>query len=273
MNVLSWEQITTTLEATGRPRPNGQPLTELPLVIIVGLTGVGKSTVITLLAETNLKCALLPNRRKLTDEIIITALQRAAGQPPHSITDRVERFNYTARYRAIHPGGMAHALSRLAVDPVNAASLLIFDGLRGLDEVKHATLYFPQARFVVLEAADMIRLNRLFNRGDTFDTTTVQSGSIHDHINTALMKVPGLEAIFNKAQVRQLAASAEASRLSIAELLQKVSIIVEERRNYDPDAARQHLLDTLPAGRVLVVDTAAYPAQAVANQVADWLIP
>jgi len=54
-------------------------------------------------------------------------------------------------------------------------------------------------------------------------------------------------------------------------VIKKVSIIVEERRNYDSQAARAYLLDTLPPERVLVVDTDAYPASDVAQQIADWI--
>src|SRR6266403_461146 len=122
--------------------PQFRPLTDFLLVILVGLPGVGKSTVIASLQE-RLDFTLLPNRRKITDEIMIMSLQQEDGYPPTPVTDRVKRFEYTARYRARYPGGMAHALSRLAVDPAGAGSLLLFDGLRGLNEVQHAANYFP----------------------------------------------------------------------------------------------------------------------------------
>ena len=51
------------------------PLTEFLLVILVGLTGVGKSTVIASL-RAKLSFTLLPNRREITDEVIIRSPQQ-----------------------------------------------------------------------------------------------------------------------------------------------------------------------------------------------------
>lgn len=147
-----------------------RPLADFPFVILAGLTGVGKSTVIASLQQ-KLDFTLLPTRRNITDEIIIKSLQQKDGYPPTPVTDRVERFEYTARYRARCPGGMAHALSRLAVDPAAAGTLLLFDGLRGLNEVQHAATHFSHAHFIVLDAPDTVRLARLLKRADTFDTT------------------------------------------------------------------------------------------------------
>ncbi len=59
------------------------------------------------------------------------------------VLDRVERFRLTARYRERHPGGMAHALSRLRVDPAALGGHLIFDGLRGVDEIGWAIAHLP----------------------------------------------------------------------------------------------------------------------------------
>ena len=71
------------------------PLTEFLLVILVGLTGVGKSTVIASLRE-KLNFTLLPNRREITNEVIIRALQEEDDYPPTQVTDRVKRLEYTA---------------------------------------------------------------------------------------------------------------------------------------------------------------------------------
>ena len=62
------------------------PLTRLPVIIMVGLTGVGKSTVIDLLGK-EVAFTLLPNRRALTDEIIIASLQKEAGEPIRPVTE------------------------------------------------------------------------------------------------------------------------------------------------------------------------------------------
>jgi len=258
------------VDQTETPSPPFRPLTGCALVIVVGLTGVGKSTVIDLLRK-QVDFTLLPNRRKITDEIIISSLQQADGHAPHPVTDRVKRFEYTARYRAKHSGGMAHALSRLAVNTERTGNLLLFDGLRGLNEVQHAATYFPQAHFVVLDAPDMVRLNRLLKRGDTFDTTKLQTSLADRNLLAGLQSVSNIEAIFSPEQQQQIARMAYAARYPVDETVKKVSIIVEERRNYDSSTARVYLSHNLPPERVLVVDTATQSPHAVAERVKKWL--
>jgi hypothetical protein len=87
---------------------------------------------------------------------------------------------------------MTHALSRLAVDPTGAGSLLLFDGLRGLNEVQHAATYFPQAHFIVLDAPDTVRLARLLKRADTFDTTQLPASTEGQTMLTALISIPDI---------------------------------------------------------------------------------
>jgi len=267
------ETVAFALETDNLP-VGFHPLVELPLVIMVGLTGVGKSTVLQLLPEQGLRFTLLPNRRDITDQIIIASLQAEAGQPVGPVTDRLERFEYTARYRDKFPGGMAHALSRLVINTAAAQSLLIFDGLRGLNEVQHAVTYFPLARFIVLDAPDTVRLTRLLQRGDLFDRASLKiqadaPGS--PDVLAALRDVPHVETVFDEEQLRQIAAGAHLAQLPAEEVVQKISIIVKERRNYDSGTARVHLTHVLPPQQVLVVDTASHPARVVAEKIAHWL--
>ena len=70
--------------------PSFYPLSSLPVIILVGLTGVGKTTVITLLQD-SLDFILLPNRRDVTDEIIIASLQQAAGISPQIVAQSAGR--------------------------------------------------------------------------------------------------------------------------------------------------------------------------------------
>ena len=248
------------------------PLAGLPLVILVGLTGVGKTTILGLLPGQGVDFTLLPNRRQVTDEIIITSVLWEQGRPPRPVTDRVERFDYTARYRATHPGGMAFALSRIAINAPQAAGHLLFDGLRGLDEVQHATAYFPLARFFVLDAPDTVRLSRLLQRGDAFDVANVRPAALpRPETAAALLAVPGVEAVFDPGQLRQIADSAGAAGIPVEAVVEKLSIIVKERRNYDSAAARTYLSAHLGPDRLLVVDTARRPAADVAAQAAEWL--
>jgi hypothetical protein len=270
MRHLRWNQI--HILSAGGPQPaNYQPLAALAPVIIVGLTGVGKTTALNRLGAQNVPFTLLPNRRELADRVIIARLQQEAGQTPHPVTDRLARFEYTARYRARFPGGMAHALGQLAIDPAQLEPLLIFDGLRGLDEVKQAIAFFAQARFVVLDAPDTVRLQRLLQRNDAFDTANTRPVPAHQNLLAALNSISGIETVFNQAQLLRLATLAGQDQAAGEALLQKVSIIVKERRNYDSEAAGAYLRQHWPRERVLIVDTAARPAEALAEQVAAWL--
>ncbi len=270
MNRLNWDQAVLNFETEKAP-PRFRRLTEFALVIVVGLTGVGKSTVLELLPEAGLTFTLLPDRREITNKIIAW-FQREAGQTPNLVTDRVERFEYTARYRAKYPGGIAHALSRLAIDPATAAPPLIFDGLRGLDEVQHAVTYFPEARFIVLDAPDMVRLKRLLKRGDVSDTTIIQTSLVGHNLIAALMNIPDIRAVFNEEQLRQIAKMARAARISTDTVVKNTTIIVEERRNYDSSTARVHLTHTLPPKQVLVFDTTSQSPDVVAQRIVDWLV-
>jgi hypothetical protein len=250
--------------------PSFRRLADFPLIILVGLTGVGKSTIISLLKET-LNFTLLPDRRRITDEIIITSLQQADGETPTIVADRVKRFEYTARYRTLYPGGMAYALSQLAVDPAEVGPLFLFDGLRGLNEVQHATNYLPQARFIVLDAPDMVRLTRLLKRGDIFDTTKLPASLTGQNMLATLLTIPDIEAVFSEQELRHISRGARAANLSVDEVVKKASIIVEERRNYDSSAARVYLTRALPRPQVLVIDTASYPPENVVEQIKKWI--
>ena len=247
-----------------------RPVADLNLVIVVGLTGVGKSTVIDLLADM-VDFTLLPNRREITDHIIIATLQQADGQTPYTVSDRVKRFEYTARYRALHRGGMAYALGQLLLNPSMVEPLLVFDGLRGLDEVQYAAEIYTKARFLVLDAPDSVRLGRLLKREDRFDTTQLVTPLSGSNLIAALLAIPDIEAIFSEEELQQISRTARAARRTIDEVVKKTAIIVEERRNYDSRAARVHLTHHLPEDQHLVVDTENQTPQVIAKTVKAWL--
>ncbi|MEX2540873.1 MAG: hypothetical protein WD314_03665, partial [Trueperaceae bacterium] len=168
----------------------------MKVLFLVGLTGVGKSTVLPVLLAGRTG-ALLPDRRELTDRLIIPEAQRLAGQEPAPVSDRLERFRLTARYREAHSEGIVHALvrhlnslapvERRALESTAATARLstqrpgagqsnesgrgepVFDGLRGVEEVTAATKRFPSARFLMLEARPETRIARLAGRSDAFD--------------------------------------------------------------------------------------------------------
>ena len=240
------------------------PLATLPLTVIVGVTGVGKSTTLDLLGQGR-AISLLPNRRVVADEVVIGTMQALDGQRPRPVTDRSKRFDYTRRYREMFGGGVAHALTRLVVDPTRWPSPLIFDGLRGREEVAYAVAHLPLSRFVVLHAPDDTRVMRLLGRGDAFDRTIIEpSGDTLAQLRT----LPGIGAVFTPEQIEHLASLPGSDG---GEVVKQVAIVLAERRNYDPAAARQHLERHLTPDRLLVIDTTEYDAAAVAARVAEWL--
>lgn len=243
------------------------PLSQLPLLVLVGVTGVGKSTALgALSAQLGGQFSLLPDRREVTDAVMILPL---AGGP---VTDRQQRFALTAQYREAHPGGMAQALGELGLRHISAMPL-VFDGLRGLDEVRYAAQSFPAWRFVGLHAPDLVRVQRLLGRADQFDRVA------SDHVAPAAQQGPSLaEQLGNIAGISEVFTPAEITQLcdlqdeghSPADIIAKTKIVVSERRNYDPLAAREYL-QTLPPERFLDIDSHALGPAEVAAKLQEWL--
>jgi hypothetical protein len=234
------------------------------LVFLLGLTGVGKSTAAA--ALTRRGYALLPNRRALTDLLIIPEMQRADGQNPHPVYDRLERFALTRRYRERYPGGMVHALCRYLEAEPPGTQPLAFDNLRGSEEAQAAVQAFPEARFILLDAPPMTRLLRLVGRQDAFDrvaATRLENTGFAE----ALLALPNLERVFDPYELARL----EARGLPEEELLKAVRIILSEAQNYDMDAAARTLRATKDAGSFLHLDTADKGADEVQALIERWL--
>ncbi len=245
-----------------RPAEPGsaQALAALPLIVLVGVTGVGKSTALRALQDLRPDLSLLPDRRVVTDAVMIEPL---AGGP---VQDREQRFALTARYRESHPGGMAEALGSLALDGRAPDDLLVFDGLRGLEEVRYAAAHHPLWRFVALHAPDLVRLRRLLGRADAFDRVMARDIT---NVEADLHHIEGLNAVFSADEVRQIAALPEQGHAP-QEVLAKARIVVTERRHYDPQAAAAHLAG-LPAHRALDLDTLRLSPAEVAARIGEWL--
>jgi hypothetical protein len=231
-----------------------------PSVVLVGLTGVGKSTALRGIETVDRPLALLPDRRELTDEVMIRPLAGNAS------LDREARFALTARYRDEHPGGMAEALEVVIVEA--SGGTVVFDGLRGENEVAHAAQAFALARFVALEAPDTVRVRRLLGRGDAFDRAAAVPGTAGD-LTTALRDISGAEGVFSFDELEALAAMVEEG-FSASDVVAKVRIVVTERLNYDPVAARS-VLERLAPKRSLFLDTSRLEPSEVASRVAAWL--
>jgi hypothetical protein len=259
--------------AIGKPVSEGwRSLVDFPLIIIVGLTGVGKSTTLAALAQEQVGYTLLPNRRDLTDLLLIPAVQRTAGEPIEPVSDRSRRFVYTRRYRAQYAGGMSHALAQLQVDPGQIGPFLLFDGLRGADEVGHAVMAFPLARFIVLHAPDGVRVDRLLRRNDSFDqvATLGKAGLLTGEQGLVVPGLPEVQTLLTVAEQAALLALVQQGEVTMDELQAKLRIVIDERRNYDPYAAID-LLQRQAGERTLVIDTSTCVPEQVVTQLVDQL--
>jgi len=233
---------------------------DLPLLILVGVTGVGKSTTLALLEAANPPVRQLPDRRSLAD-LLITKVQLDAGESLRPVTDRAERFDYTRRYREQNPGGLAQALSQLWIDPTRWPQPLCFDGLRGAEEVGFAAQHLPRARFAVLDASDVVRVERLLGRGDRFDRLAATLISANAGALPGL-DVPGADALFTPEEQARLSALVTSGAVSANDMRAKVAIVVTERQNYDPAAAIAALKRVASERTVILDTTQSTPAQA-----------
>lgn len=236
----------------------------MTLIFLLGLTGVGKSTAAA--ALTRRGYTLLPDRRALTDALIIPEMQRAAGQEPHPVRDRVERFELTRRYRELYPGGMVHALCQhLKARPPEMQDL-VFDNLRGRGEAQAAVQTFPEARFILLDAPPITRLLRLVGRQDAFDqVAATRQGSTG--FAEQLLAIPGLGAVFDPFELTRL----EARGLPEEDLLGAARIILSEAQNYDMGAAARYLHEAKDDGSFLHLNTADKRADEVQARIEGWL--
>jgi hypothetical protein len=269
-NLLPFQSIAPYLAVGTTPLVGWRSISALPLVILVGVTGVGKSTLLKELTRQGATYLLLPDRRDLTDQLIISTMQAADGLPVAPVTDRGQRFAYTRRYRELYAGGMAHALSQLWISDESPTNLLLFDGLRGANEVAYAASALPLARFVMLDAPDLVRLQRLLGRGDTFDRINVAPLQVGEATNFATLGVPEASIIFDSAQETTILSWLQSGVVTSDELRAKLQIVIEERRSYDPVATLDALHSHVPK-TTLYIDTVTHRPAAVATQVIEWL--
>lgn len=221
--------------------PSAKLLAELPFLILVGLTGVGKSS----LLET-LRFPTLSDRRELVDRYVLPFY----GYSAESQLDRTERFALTRRFRSEHPGGVAEALLNGRVEPVWP---LVFDGLRGEEEVRFALEHLPLARFVLLQARDITRLSRLLKRGDSFDRVQIEN-----------LDLESIQALASGVLSEDELQEALGWNDSAQDLSAKLKIVAEERKNYDPDGAKRVLEGNT---RALFLDTELLSVEAEAEAI------
>ncbi|MEH2290281.1 AAA family ATPase [Nostoc sp.] len=263
----------------GFPVPKGWlPITSFPLLIIVGMTGVGKSTITKALAEEGLNFTLLPNRRVLTERIIIAPMLKMQEKlmQPHC---RINRLTYTRLYREYFPGGMGHILASLHVNPQQVNSMLIFDSLRGENEIRYAANALKNAKFVMLTAPNTVRLERLLKRHDSFDRIANQE--LYDYMqiipdlptNFASLGVPEASTYFTSKEEQQILELISQQVVTGVELREKLKIFVEESQNYDSVSTKQILEAMDTSDRSLIIDTIVSPqesAKAIISQLCKY---
>ena len=136
-----------------------------PLLMLVALTGTGKTTTLKLLRETE---SLIPSRREVADWIAIPMAQAMSGEAIRPVKDRVQRFRYTRSFAAQVSGGMARAFSWLNLaDSVQGP--ILSEGIRGENEIRYALRCFPPWQIVELAIHPLTRLKRLSARNHHFD--------------------------------------------------------------------------------------------------------
>lgn len=277
---------------TGDAPPGRVALAAIPLLILVGQTGAGKSSTVEGLAARAEVCAILPDRRAVTDSIILPAM---TGDPDSRVADRIERFRLTAAFRDRHPGGMGDVLAHLSVDGATMRGAgeqraggrwLIFDGVRGAAETA-AAARLPQAVFAVLQAAPEIRVARLSLRGDPFDQATLTAGESvdpgTDHAQDPgaidhpadtdygqILEEQGVGSLVAPPTLARLARLLAKARADLAAVASAASIVVEESHHYNPAEALAVLHNHAP-DRMIVVDTVENSVDDVVRKIAAGL--
>jgi len=144
-----------------------RPLGEQPLLMLVALTGTGKSTTLELLRGQG-GLGIIPSRREIADWIAIPLAQSLAGEALAPVSDRPRRFAYTRQFAEQVAGGMAAAFSWLWLD-ASYTDRLLAEGIRGPQELRFALRRFPRWQIVELTLDTVTRLRRLSQRGAAFD--------------------------------------------------------------------------------------------------------
>lgn len=243
--------------------PGTVSLASLPVVVLVGLTATGKSTILSALAELHISFTGLPNRRVLTDQVIVSPLQAYDGDPVRPV-GRFERYPYLRRFLRTYPGGMGEILAHMAV-PAAIKPPVLFESLRGANEVRAAARGLPAARFLVLQAPVEVRLHRLLRRGDPHDRQAGAGVEVHRGgaaCTLAALGVPEARALIDEHLEHDLCRAVDRGELKADQLRDALRLVLEEHLLFDQEALMV-TLEAVAGDRMKVLDTATLsPAQA-----------
>lgn len=155
------------------PTDSHESLANRQVMMLVALTGTGKSTTFETLAELSKDrvsdmMKIIPSRREVADWIAIPTAQALLGEPIEMVTDRVQRFHYTRTFAEHVSGGMAGAFSWVNVSKDYRGHILS-EGIRGDNEIRYALENCHDWQIIELALHPIIRLKRLSLRDDVFD--------------------------------------------------------------------------------------------------------
>ena len=277
-----FELITPYLGYGAMPPRGWRSIVEFPLVILVGGTGSGKSVAIQQLMQRWHPGALhlLPNRRELTDRLVVAPLQRADGQEVKAL-GRMEKLAYIRRYRKSYPAGLAYAFAQLWVDGrlLDGHGLLIFDGLRGEEEVRYAVDALPLARFAALDAPVFVRLCRLVERNDIYDAVSALSSRPPTQPAPNLgaeaslcerLAVADACGMFSPEEEEALLGLLNSGQVAEKDLRDRLKVLAGEHSLYDVGAAIR-LLEQLAPARTQVVDTTTHNPHQVGERLLAFI--
>lgn len=154
------------------PQVGDVSLDALPILMLVALTGTGKTTTLRALQQrpTIAYRDDLPGRREIANLIVIPTAQILLGHSIRPITDREQRFFYTRTFAEHVAGGFATAYSWLYTTPSTLP--IISEGIRGASEIAYTLANIPRWHIAELTIDPLLRLQRLSNRDDPFDRIT-----------------------------------------------------------------------------------------------------
>lgn len=155
------------------PTSQHKSLKDCQLIMLVALTGTGKTTTLNALTKIagdtiEQGMSIIPTRREIADWISIPTAQTLLNEPIQHVSDRVQRFHYTRTFAEHVDGGMATAFSWVNVNN-DFDGLIISEGIRGANEITHALGNFPNWHIIELALHPITRLKRLSNRSEAFD--------------------------------------------------------------------------------------------------------
>ena len=217
---------------------DGVSVLQYPLVILVGVTGTGKSTGLELLTESfDKNVVLIPERRILTDHFILRPLMREQGLAERTLT-REERYPYLKQFRKDHPEGVAGILRQLALKkPLESDQFLVFDGLRGLNEIDYALENFSNCHFLAFDTPYSVRILRLLERRDSHDNFIRENKSL-DSVESILKKISNR---LSKEELDSFKEAILSNKYHLDDLSHKVEVIEREELLYTPKSSLKRL--------------------------------